>query len=110
MKVLAPDTTEIESDLASPYEWVEIAPGRRRLVPKGLTQAEARVRGRRRPSGVFPRGFSLIHGEKLTTWSEYRSANKRMGLVDVGAKPPELKPKQKIPNDIKPGRVVPIDE
>lgn len=35
----------------------------------------------------FHRGHSPIHGRKLTSWSEYRKANKELGLIDVGARP-----------------------
>ena len=39
----------------------------------------------------FRRGYSMQHGMKLTSWSEYRETNKEMGMVDVGHCPPEVK-------------------
>jgi len=84
-------------------EWVEVAPGRMRLVPVGDEHPE--TYGQHRPTGVYPRGFSAAHGMNLNTWSEYRAASKKLGLVDVGRPPPELKERKKMPTD-KRGTVV----
>ncbi|MBE3087808.1 MAG: hypothetical protein IMZ71_01645 [Chloroflexi bacterium] len=35
----------------------------------------------------FKRHYSPIHGRQLNSWSEYRRANKELGLIDVGHKP-----------------------
>ncbi|KKK48342.1 hypothetical protein LCGC14_3146080 [marine sediment metagenome] len=80
----------VEAEPELEYEWVEIRPGRKRLVPKGLTGKAARGHGRHHPSGTYPRGYSMAHGVKINSWSEYREINREMGLVDVGHGPPAI--------------------
>lgn len=81
----------IEAKPEVEYEWVEVHLGRKHLVPKGMSKKDARGYRQYHPSGQYPRGYSMAHGETIKTWSEYRATNKRMGLVDVGHKPPAIK-------------------
>ena len=37
----------------------------------------------------FKRHYSPVHGRKLTSWTEYRDANKELGIVYTGEKPPK---------------------
>ena len=43
----------------------------------------------------FKHHFSPFHGMELRSWSEYRQANRDLGMVDTGLPPPELKPRRK---------------
>jgi hypothetical protein len=41
----------------------------------------------------FKSHYSVIHGRKLTSWSDYHAANRQLGLVDTGPKMRTQKPK-----------------
>lgn len=94
-------------------EWIEVAPGIKRLVYKDAvakfdtTAPLGTPRNPRRCSvspPPFKRHYSHVHGRKLTSWSEYRLANKELGIIDVGTKPdrPHCEPIPDAPS----GRIV----
>jgi len=68
------------------------APGRHKCSGCGVlcTAYQAGVpkeAGLGKPRPPFKMHYSWQHGRKLTSWSDYHSANKEMGLVDTGRKP-----------------------
>jgi len=77
-----PDTTDTPKVLSCPH-----CGGIHEAEPCG---APAKVRGLGfRARAPFRPFYSIQHGKKLNSWSDYHKANKEMNLIDTGAKPPK---------------------